>query len=1156
MQGRATLQVGAAVVAACSSSHQEAPQAHSAAASDPSAAAFALDTLAISAKPARAVAGRRCKSERSVVPLASADRYSDWQFDRQQFAQLNRDFGPFTCDAACDNSGANAQVAHNYYCPDRSFLDSSVAGEAVWLCPPWAKATDFIVHYLACKAKDPAHTSAVLVLPKWTKAAWWPLVQHMKVVQQFAAGSQIFQQPAATMDSSPSPKAAPWPIVVLYDAPDTSQQQQQQQQEQQQQQQQQGLDLAYVTSAAAAAADAAPLLVLTGCAHGKPVRMLIDCGATLNFASANWVKRDRVPTQPSALIRVRLADGTETTASQACSNLHYQIDGFHSAGDFLVTKLQPDVDLICGKPWLEQHNPAIDWRANTISIGSHVLQPTPSTPQPRIMLVSARRVEKTLRARSFDHCFYATLSTASDAPAVTTDQDPHFDQQLHQLLDKYAPVFQEPSELPPPRAHDHRIELQPGATPPAQRTYRMSPLELQEVQRQLEDYLAKGWIRPSTSPFGAPILFVRKKDGSLRMCCDHRGLNSLTIKNRYPLPRIDELLDQLHGARIFSALDLWSGYHQVRIHPDDIHKTAFRTRYGHYEFTVLPFGLTNAPATFMQLMNDVLRPFLDKFVVVYLDDILIYSKSPEEHLQHLDQVFAVLQAHKLQVKLKKCAFGKSSIDFLGYLVTAEGIKPHQNKVAAVVNWPPPTNPHEVQSFLGFVGFTRRFIQDYSAISAPLTDLTSKTAQFDTLPAPALAAFHQLKQAVTSAPTLVLPVIGHDATFTLYTNASGTAVSAVLAQDQGMGLQPIAFESRKLNVHERNYGIPDLELLAIVHALRVYRCYLEGCKHFTVLTDHDTLKRFMQQKDLTGRKARWQELISPFAPNMSIEWRKGKLNWADALTRLPEPSPAIVATTTTATVTTLSPDPVFLQRVQAAYADDPLYAKPPKFVTQQGQYYYVGSRLCIPKSRALRLQILTESHDAPLAGHLGHNKTLSSVAERFWWPHMSRTVRAYVGSCVVCQRTKPTSQLPPGLLQPLPIPSAPWTNITMDLITDLPPADGFDSIAVFVDTFTKMAHFAPTTKTVTAQRLASLFLDTVVKHHGLPTSIVSDRDPRIMSEFWHSLFARFGVKLHPSTAYHPQTDGQTERTNRTLEQILRAYVHPNQDDWPSLISASC
>ena len=310
--------------------------------------------------------------------------------------------------------------------------------------------------------------------------------------------------------------------------------------------------------------------------------------------------------------------------------------------------------------------------------------------------------------------------------------------------------------MPPTRSVDHQIPLKSDMPPPFRGIFRLSQLELHELKRQLDQLLRDGKIKPSTSPYGAPVLFVKKKDGKLRMCIDYRALNSQTIQNRYTLPRIDELFDRLYGAKIFSKLDLTSGYYQIAIDPKDRHKTAFRTRYGHYEFNVMPFGLTNAPATFQTLMNDIFRDLLDVCVIVYLDDILVYSKNKEEHEQHLQQVLQRLKEHQLYAKLSKCTFFANSIEYLGHIIDGEGLRPNPRLVQALTDFPQPKTLKELQSFLGLANYYRKFIKNFSIIALPLTDATRNVAP--TSPRPIewtdsmQTAFDELKQALTSAHT--------------------------------------------------------------------------------------------------------------------------------------------------------------------------------------------------------------------------------------------------------------------------------------------------------------------------------------------------------------------------------------------------------------------
>ena len=433
------------------------------------------------------------------------------------------------------------------------------------------------------------------------------------------------------------------------------------------------------------------LLVFEGQCNGHPASILIDSGATHDFVAQSFIEgQGHTQKRTCNNHAVRLADGSDRSIEYETPAL-LQIGVLVETRPLLVTTLD-GYDVVLGKPWLSAHNPKIDWRTHAVKLsaatgfevapgqgGPHhaddiILQG--QTMQPRVILLSASQL---LRELDRDVCevWAGALGEKINPEEKITprvDAQPVPDpQQLAGLLTEFVDVFAPlPVGLPPARKVDHAIKLEPWAEPAWRPTYRMSPLELQEVKKQLDDLLAKGWIQPSVSPYGAPILFVRKKEGSLRMCVDYRALNKQTIKNRYPLPRPDELLDQLHGAAVFSKIDLQSGYHQVRVAEDDVYKTAFRTRYGHFEFKVLPFGLTNAPATFMSFMHDVLRPYLDEFVVVFLDDILIFSKNETEHLAHLKLVLQKLREHHLFAKLSKCAFCLQEVEFLGHIVTKDG----------------------------------------------------------------------------------------------------------------------------------------------------------------------------------------------------------------------------------------------------------------------------------------------------------------------------------------------------------------------------------------------------------------------------------------------------------------------------------------------------
>ncbi|KAJ9516547.1 hypothetical protein QJQ45_015104, partial [Haematococcus lacustris] len=463
---------------------------------------------------------------------------------------------------------------------------------------------------------------------------------------------------------------------------------------------------------------------------------------------------------------------------------------------------------------------------------------------------------------------------------LPADVSPVHRQHLQALLDEYSDVFEPITGLPPERAVGHSIPLQPDAKPPARPSYRMSKPEHDELRRQITDLLAKGLIEPSSSPFAAPVLFVQKKSGELRMCIDYRQLNKITIRDQYPLPRIDDLFDQLAGKTVFSSLDLQAGYHQIRIPAEDVPKTAFRTPEGHYQFKVLCFGLTNAPATFQRVMNEAFAEVINDCALVYLDDILVMSENTEQHLVHLRRVFDLLRKNKFYAKLSKCEFMKRTLMFLGHIISAQGISVDPCKVTAISNWPVPTSLKTLQSFLGIANYVRKFVHNFSTIAAPLTNLTGPKKDsfpWKAWPQAELDAFNALKQAISNVPMLKLP--DHSKPFQVHCDASLEGIGAVLMQDG----YPLAYYSRKLIPAEVNYTTGEQELLALVSACQQWRCYLEGVP-FTLYTDHRPLISLPTQNILSRRQTRWMEFLARFS--YTIEYLPGISNPADPLSRIP------------------------------------------------------------------------------------------------------------------------------------------------------------------------------------------------------------------------------------------------------------------------------
>uniref|UniRef100_A0A669CB49 Gypsy retrotransposon integrase-like protein 1 n=1 Tax=Oreochromis niloticus TaxID=8128 RepID=A0A669CB49_ORENI len=653
------------------------------------------------------------------------------------------------------------------------------------------------------------------------------------------------------------------------------------------------------------------------------------------------------------------------------------------------------------------------------------------------------------------------------------------------------------------------------------------------MEKYINESLAAGLIRPSSSPVAAGFFFVAKKDKSLRPCIDYRGLNNITIKNKYPLPLLTSAYELLQGATVFTKLDLRNAYHLVRIREEDEWKTAFNTHLGHFEYLVMPFGLTNAPTVFQAFVNDVLRDFLDHFVFVYLDDILIFSRSVSEHERHVRLVLQCRLENRLFVKGEKCEFHVTTVSFLGYIIEQGNLRPDPAKVQAVVDWPVPTNRKQLQSFLGFANFYRRFIRDYSKLALPLTRLTSPKVPF-CWEESAQKAFSLLKDRFSSAPILVQPDLSMQ--FVVEVDASDTGVEAILSQKQKGKLHPCAFYSRHLSSAEQNYDVGDRELLAIKLALEEWRHWLEGAAQpFIVWTDHKNLEYIRSAKRLNARQARWALFFTRF--QFTITYRPGSRNTKpDALSR------QFTASEETARDSPIIPPSCVIGaltwEIESAISEAQRTEPDPG--TGPPELLFVPS--------SVQSQVIHWAHTAKFTCHPGIHRTVSFLQRFAWWPSLIKDVREYIAACSVCAQNKGVNQPSSGLLRPLPTPSRPWSHIAVDFITGLPRSSGNSVILTIINRFSKAAHFVALSKLPTALETAQLLTNHVFRLHGIPADIVSDRGPQFTSRVWKEFCSSLGAQVSLSSGFHPQTKGQTERANQELEAALRCVASTHQTTW--------
>lgn len=899
-----------------------------------------------------------------------------------------------------------------------------------------------------------------------------------------------------------------------------------------------------------------PLFVFGGTCDGRPAEILKDDGCTTNVMSSRYFEKFRCAFKKSDLkktITVKHSSCSSTEESAILVESATIRIGKHTyTSRWIVANVRHDI--ILGIPWHSDVNPTVDYERRSVEIDGRILGES-RVPGERVTVTNIS-IKEFKRIRKREHS--VVYGVREIHTLLHREQD---DRRLSELLSKFGGVFQSelPAGLPPERSVDHEIVIDPEAKIPFRGLYRLSPEELRATKEYIVDLLKRKVIRPSKSPFGAPLFFVKSSNKPLRGVVDYRGLNRITKRNNTPIPRADEMYDRLGGSKLFSKLDLKTGFHQIRIRPEDIEKTAFNTKYGQFEYLVMPMGLCNAPATFVSLMNEVLSDYIDRFCVVYMDDILIFSRDEDEHYEHIEKVLSRLQEHKLYVSPSKCSFMQREVEFLGIIVNSYGLRVNPEKIDVIASWKKPESVRELRSFLGLVSFFRRFIQDFSKIARPLTDLTRKQSSISGWDDKCDNSFEGLKTSIISSPVLrhvdwLLPFRGH-------VDASQTAVGGTLTQTVSGKEHPLAFFSQKLNDAEQNYSANDRELLGLVRFLQNFRCYLEGSS-FEIVTDNQVLRSLFTKKNLSRREAGWVHILSNFGI-FPITLQSGKIHvLGDALSRLPH-APSRDEQTVSAIATVQSRQPIHDQ-IAAALVSDLFFGKIWKQTLQNGNslsgYKLDGDllrrsngQLCVPKSCIQ--PILQAAHDSPTSGHHALAKTLSRL-ESFFWPRKLRDVKRYIQGCDDCQRQKPSNQKQLTTPQSLEYPDRRWGSISMDFITDLPrTASGFDAITTYVDRFSKRPHFIPCHTSNTAVSAAKNFHNTVFKLHGLPDNIVSDRDPKFTSKFWKELMRILDVDLKMSTANHPQSDGQSEVMNKALETYLRIFCNYNQNNWDELLASA-
>lgn len=921
--------------------------------------------------------------------------------------------------------------------------------------------------------------------------------------------------------------------------------------------------------------------VVEGLLNGTETTMLVDTGALVSLVSADFAAQAKIgPLAPSSVI-LRGADKQRINAKGRATGVCLSIGTSTTHHDFIVA----------------------EHLAHPVILGVELLATLGA-----VIDVQRRR----LVLANGSTCDGANATTRHVGPMVcAVEHGPEGDkppnrpaelthaqqQQVEQLLRKHEAAFASdankgvPADLPPMR-------IDTGDHPPMSRPpYRRSATERTVIEQAVQQYLKDGVVKPSFSPWASPVVLVKKKSGEWRFCVDYRKLNSVTVPDAFPMPRLDDTLDNMGGARYFTTLDLASAYHQCPLADDACAKTAFITHQGLFEFTVVPFGLRNAPAYFQRSMQAALADVPK--ACIYLDDIVLFSSTFEEHMQTLNHVLARLRDVGLRLKRSKCRFLQQRTEYLGHIVSSEGVRPDPAKVESIANMQPPTGLEGLRRFLGMVGFYRRFVNDFAGMAAPLYKLLKKDAPFD-FGAEQSVAFNRLRTALCTAPVLAYPDFARP--FRITTDASGTGLGAVLSQTTSDGTHhPVAFISRSLNNAEKNYSVSEQECLGVVWAIRKFRAYVFATR-FEVVTDHAALRWLRSIRDPRGRLGRWSLELQDC--DFEVVHRPGTSNVvADALSRLPRsgvdatvaaigqgtPDDAAVADeddgdddgqddpllaepeqppvvqravpwlTGDGLKTAQHGDPL-CKAVRSAWAGeesidlDHVGLKPKQFWSslhhfrETGDLVLFDNQVVLPAS--LVNQALHQAHDHPAAGHLGIERTYRRMAAQFYLPGLYAQTKSYVTRCLPCQqvKAKPPQQLPMGRVTA----SRPMELVAMDFLGPLPTTNrGNKHLLVVSDVFTKFVVAIPL-----HDQKATTVVDALSTHFfsvlGIPEKLLSDQGPSFRAKDTAALFHLLRVRKVWTSPYHPQTDGMVERWNRTVCKMLGTLINARQTDWDKFV----